>query len=118
MSKGMGILFVAVACLCLASSVYAGQRGMNSASPWTTKQQWVEKADGKLYYGAKNLLLGWTELFTEPFDAYREKRNIAGGVWEGLGNAIGQTVGGAAHVATFPITQIDVPLPEGGTQIF
>jgi hypothetical protein len=30
---------------------------------------------------------------------------------------VGQTVLGAAHAVTFPIPQIDVPLPGGGTDV-
>lgn len=32
-------------------------------------------------------------------------------------NMLGDTVGGALHLATFPITAFDAPLPEGGTDV-
>ena len=81
------------------------------ASPWTTKTGCVDKAVGKLGFGLKNLILGWTELFTEPY----QQKSLAG-AGEGLFNTVADTVGGALHVVTF-FLPIDVKLPQGGVDI-
>ena len=88
------------------------------ASPWTAEAGWSAKAVGKLGFGVKNLLLGWTELFTEPKEASSESRSVLGGLGTGLVNAVADTLGGALHLVTFPITGLDVPLPEGGVEFF
>ena len=85
-----------------------------SSSPWEKKQDWTTQTEDKLAYGLKNTLLGWTELFTEPYEAWKHGENLGAGVGEGVWNAVGKTVGGAVDVVTFPIPQISVPLPEGG----
>jgi len=83
-------------------------------SPWAHERGWANQARGKFVFGLKNTLLGWTELFTEPYEAAKSGRNVAGGVGRGLWNGVMDTAWGAAHLVTFPITQIDLPLPEGG----
>ena len=88
-----------------------------TASPWTHEAGYTNQMVGKLGFGIKNLLLGWTELFTEPKDALSAGTNFFVGVGKGLMNGLGQEVGGALHLVTFPITAIDVALPEGGTQL-
>ena len=110
MSKRLG-LWVVMLALVAAPSV------ASAASPWASEMGWANQAKGKFVYGAKNTLLGWTELFTEPRDAVTSGGNFFVGVGKGLWNGVGQTVGGALHLVTFPITQIDVPLPEGGTHV-
>ena len=89
----------------------------SAASPWADGATWGEQAGGKLKYGLTNLLLGWTSLFREPVQAHQAGENVLVGVGRGVWDAVGQTVGGALHAVTFPITQIDVPLPEGGTDV-
>ena len=89
-----------------------------TASPWTAEVGWGTRAVGKLGFGIKNLLLGWTELFTEPKEASAEGRNVFGGLGRGLVNGLADTVGGAVHIVTFPITGLDAPLPEGGVEFF
>ena len=79
------------------------------ASPWTSESGYGQKATGKLVFGLKNLLLGWTEIFTEPY----ESKSIQG-VGKGLFNGIVDTVGGALHTVTFFVPQVDVKLPDGG----
>ena len=86
-------------------------------SPWTNEVGYSNRAIGKLAFGAKNLLLGWTELFTEPKEALDSGGNFFVGLGTGLKNAVEQELGGAVHLVTFPITAIDAPLPEGGTKI-
>ena len=90
---------------------------MAAGSPWTQEEGWGNQARGKFVYGFKNVLLGWTDLFSEPYEAINSGGNFFLGLGEGLWNGVGQTVGGALHLVTFPITGIDLPLPEGGTQV-
>lgn len=83
-------------------------------SPWKKETGWANQARGKLVFGSKNTLLGWTELITEPYQAARAGRNVAVGFGLGLWNGLVDTAGGTAQLVTFPITSWDVPLPEGG----
>ena len=71
------------------------------------------KAGCTLVRGATNTLLGWTELFRQPVNEVKGGGNIVTGV----GKGVGQTVGGIAHLVTFPIPAIDIPLPRGGTDL-
>lgn len=89
----------------------------SAASDWASGATWGEQATGKLKYGLKNTLLGWTSLFREPMQASQAGENVFVGIGRGVWNAVGQTVGGAAHAVTFPLTMIDIPLPEGGTDV-
>ncbi len=86
-------------------------------SPWTAEGTYMDQAKGKLVYGGKNALLGWMELYNEPRDAVQEDSGFLRGMGHGFVNMLGDTVGGAIHLGTFPITALDVPLPEGGTDI-
>ncbi|MBI4323500.1 MAG: hypothetical protein HY596_04400 [Candidatus Omnitrophica bacterium] len=88
-----------------------------TASPWTKETGYANRAGGKLLFGIKNALLGWTELFTEPKEALDSGGNFFVGLGTGLKNGIFQELGGAVHIATFPITCLDAPLPEGGTKL-
>lgn len=85
-----------------------------AGSPWANERGWANQARGKFVFGAKNTLLGWTELFTEPYEASKQGRNVASGVGEGLLHSVVDTAGGVAHLLTFPVTKFDLPLPEGG----
>jgi hypothetical protein len=84
-----------------------------AGSPWMTEGNYTDKAVHKLGFGAKNLLLGWTALFTEPSHA-DDGENFVEGLGRGILYSVTNTVGGALHVITFPFTEIDVPLPGGG----
>ena len=86
-------------------------------SPWAEQEGYPNRAGGKFAYGLENTALGWTELFTEPVESGKAHENVAVGFGKGLWNTIGDTVGGALHLVTFPFTTVDVPLPENGTQI-
>ena len=86
-------------------------------SPWTREFGYVDQVKEKFIFGGKNTLLGWLELYNEPRDAVRTHQNVAQGLGRGLLNTIGDTVGGVLHLATFPITTLDLPLPEGGTDV-
>ena len=90
------------------------QAAAAQASPWANGADWTEKSTAKFFYGAKNLLLGWTELITEPDEAIWEGSSVTNGILDGLWHSVGQTLGGAYHLLTFPLTNLDLPLPEGG----
>ena len=88
-----------------------------TASPWTHETGWANRAGGKLAFGVKNLLLGWTDLFVEPKEAMDAGENVFKGIGIGLKDGIENELGGVVHLITFPITSLDAPLPEGGTQL-
>lgn len=88
-----------------------------TASPWTNEVGWSKRAVSKLGFGVKNLLLGWADLFTEPKEASEAGESVLKGIGVGLKDAIQNEVGGVVHIVTFPITGLDAPLPEGGTQL-
>ena len=104
------IALVAVALMVMPSMGFA-------ASPWKEKGgSYSDMAKNKLDFGLKNLLAGWTELIAQPAKA-KDIGSFATGLGRGIYNAVVDTVGGALHTATFPITAIDVPLPDNGLQL-
>ena len=107
MGKRIGLLVIGVALLC--APVMA-----SAASEWASGATYSDQVGGKLKYGLVNTLLGWTSLFSTPYEATQAGDNLFVGLGQGLWNGVGQTIGGVLHLVTFPITQIDVPLPEGG----
>ena len=90
---------------------------LNATPVFAASEGCMGKCMGKLGYGLTNLLLGWTEIFQEPYKAAKSGGNVVKGLGKGLWNAVGDTVGGALHTITFFLPQVDVPLPEGGTDI-
>ena len=100
-------LFIVLVLLLVPTLGYA-------ASPWMDKTTYQDKVMGKLDFGFKNLLLGWTELFSEPHQYHMDKKNVFEGIGKGLLNGTLDTLGGALHLLTAPIQQIDVPLPDNG----
>ena len=86
-------------------------------SPWTSEVGYGQRALGKLGFGAKNVLLGWTSLFTEPREAVDQGDNLLMGIGRGVKNALENELGGVVHVVTSPLTEVDAPLPEGGTHV-
>lgn len=86
-------------------------------SSWTNEVGWGSRAKSKLGFGLKNVFLGWTELITEPKRAIDEGDNFFIGLGAGVKNGVLDTLGGALHAITFPLTELDVPLPAGGTQL-
>jgi len=86
-------------------------------SPWTSEVGWSNRALGKLGFGLKNALLGWTDLVVEPQEAMNGGGNFFRGLGIGIKDAVENTLGGVVHVVTFLITGVDAPLPEGGTQL-
>jgi hypothetical protein len=88
-----------------------------NASPWTQAPRYWEKSLRKLDFGLKNLFFGWTELIEEPWMAWKNKEeNMCAAKKRGLAHAVADTIGGALHLATFPIPQVDIPLPENGVE--
>jgi hypothetical protein len=110
MGKRIGVMVVAVVLL-------AAPMTASAASSWASGATYGEQVGGKLKYGATNLLLGWTSLFRTPMQESQAGGNVFAGVAKGVWNAVGQTVGGALHTVTFFVPQIDVPLPQGGTDV-
>ena len=89
-----------------------------AASPWNQPSvPYGQKAWNKFVYGFKNVIFGWTEILQEPMEAHKEGKCMLMGLGEGIGNALGDTVGGAIHLVTFWCPKTDIPLPEGGTDI-
>jgi len=101
----------------LGLAVLAGPMMVSAGSPWADEMGYSDQAVAKLKYGLTNTLLGWTSLIRTPIDASQAGDNILVGLVQGVWNAVGQTVGGAVHAVTFPLPQIDIPLPEGGTDL-
>ena len=79
-------------------------------SPWAEMETYGAKTGGKAIFGAKNLLLGWTALFTEPvkYRYYIEKKKSWEGLWIGVSKTVLYTATGAIHLVTFPIP-VDFP---------
>jgi hypothetical protein len=115
MFKKISLCLLVVCFLASTSTAYAFE-----SSGWTKLGTKSEQTRAKMEFGLKNFFFGWTELFQEPYQAYKGtgSSDIAWGIGDAIVNSIWDTVGGALHFATFPCTQIDVPLPEGGTDIF
>ena len=86
--------------------------GSTEPSPWTSENTWADKTIGKLDFGFKNFLGGWTELITETKDHDNKLEGFGVGLW----NTVVYTVGGVLHLATFPVP-VDVPLPDGGVEL-
>lgn len=89
-----------------------------AASPWFDEPTYNEKVSGKFQFGLLNTLLGWTDLFIEPIRGANhctECSNFWTGLGKGFMDAIVNTVGGAAHLITFPLV-VDFPLPDNGVQ--
>ena len=101
----------------LGAALFLAPMAASAASPWADEITYSEQVVAKLKYGVKNTLLGWTSLFRTPAAEVEAGENIIVGIGKGVWNGVGQTVGGALQAVTFPITAIDVPLPEGGTDI-
>ena len=112
---GMGKRLSIVVALGIA--LVAAPLAASAASPWADEATYGAQVGGKLKYGLKNTLLGWTSLIRTPVESVQSGENILVGIGRGVWNGVGQTVGGVLHLVTFPLPQIDVPLPEGGTDL-
>ena len=90
-----------------------------AASPWTEVENYGDKTISKLGYGLRNAALGWTKIFQRSQEAAKSKdRFLVEGFAEGVVESLGRTVGGLLHVATFPLTSLDIPLPEDGVKLW
>jgi len=101
----------------LGLALLAAPMTASAASTWADEVGYRAQVCAKLKYGLTNGLLGWTSLIRTPVDAHQGGENILVGLGRGVWNAVGQTAGGAVHAVTFILPQIDIPLPEGGTDI-
>ena len=130
MFKRLGLVVVVVAAVmaALPATGYAAEMAGGAKytlsltkdytpSPWTSEVGWSNRAIGKLGFGLKNALLGWADLFTEPKEAMDGGQNFFVGLGHGFKDGVENEIGGLVHIVTFPITGVDWPLPEGGTQL-
>ena len=109
MKKGKKIVsLIILTTFVLATPVFAAE-----PSPWTKKLTYMGKTFGKFGFGLKNALLGWSEVLTEPYDAYKADESFLSSIGKGIYHACADTVFGVIQVGTFFIP-IDLPLPEGG----
>lgn len=108
MKKIMTIVLLAV--VFLGSLSGAGL----AASPWKEQTGYANQLKYKLDFGFRNTLLGWSEVITEPWEAHKENGSILESAGRGIWNAVADTIGGILHLATFPLTMVDLPLPENG----
>lgn len=106
------VLLAATFMLISTTSLFAFQH-----SPWTKEIGYNRKIGKKLLYGLTNTSIGFMEVFEETDQAIKEKTPIWLGIGRGILYAVGDTLGGALHALTFPFPFIDIPLPEGGTDV-
>ena len=83
-------------------------------SHWVAKPTYNQRMVHKLIFGVGNLTCGWVEIVQEPYEAVKRKEMFWRGVSLGIFNGIVDTIGGALHILTFPVTPLDIELPEGG----
>lgn len=105
--KKLLVMFVIFALL--ATPAFAAYE----TSSWTTETTYKDKTLAKFGFGLKNTLLGWTEIFTEPYDAKKAGKCCITGFGKGLYHGITDTILGVVHLVTFPVP-VDIKLPEGG----
>ena len=70
----------------------------------------------KLQTGITNTLLGWTKVFSVPYDYSQAGMNTWAGVGKGMVDAVLCTGLGAFNLVTFPIPT-EFPLPDGGVNL-
>ena len=110
MVKRIGLSLLVLSLLVAPAYAYA-------PSSWTTQPSESEKGLAKFKFGLKNLFFGWTEVFQEPYEAYKNKGNVFKATGVGLFNGVADTILGALHFVTSPVPAIDFPLPEGGVDL-
>ncbi len=110
MVKRLGFVVIGIA-------LFVAPMTASAQSPWADEPTYGAQAGAKLKYGLTNTLLGWTSVIRTPVQAGQDGENVLVGLVRGIFNGVGQTVLGAVHAVTFPITVIDLPLPEGGTDL-
>lgn len=91
-----------------------------AASPWTQETTYQGKMLGKLRFGLKNALGGWTAVYSEPVSHYKDHKGVGHvleGFFSGISRAFVYTAGGLLHTGTFPITNLDVQILDDGVKI-
>lgn len=83
-------------------------------SPWTAEYGHYNRAMGKFGYGLKNLCFGWLDLLLEPTEAASNDVSLVRGIGYGVKDSAQNMFGGFVHLMTFPITRLDLMLPEDG----
>lgn len=80
------------------------------ASDWSQETGYWNKTSGKFIYGAKNSLLGWTAMFTEPYKPRYQVRPARPwqGFYAGMARSVIYTASGLIQWVTFPVP-IDFP---------
>ena len=63
---------------------------------------------------AKNILLGWSELITEPEKAAKKDESVLKGAGKGLVDSFTTTLGGVWNLLMSFAPNLQVPLPDGG----
>jgi len=110
----------------LFAPISFSQETVPEASPEEPSRydNYIEGATNKFDRGAINLLMGWTEILSEPLDHAREREGKMAktghffiGIGEGLINGVLNTVGGTANLVTSLIPAFEIPLPEGGIDV-
>lgn len=87
------------------------------ASLWAEKATYKDQIIGKLEFGVKNTLGGWTALISEPVNAENNFQDTFRGIGVGIYHAAAYTFGGLLHLVTFFVPQVDVPLPNNGVSL-
>jgi uncharacterized membrane protein YfcA len=98
----------------ILAAVVAGARAGYAGSPWAEEKTYREKVASKLQFALTNVMLGWTEIIAEPEKAAENHTNMFAAVGKGFVYFVADTLGGVVHLATFPIPQVDLPLPDNG----
>ncbi len=86
-------------------------------SPWLNELDYPNQVVGKLLFGGRNILFGWTDVLLEPRNAVKFGEHWLVGVGRGVRKGFLNTVGGFGHLITFPLPQIDFQLPDGGSSL-
>jgi len=112
------LFLVVVASLFLISAPNASANAFDfEPSDWVNEEGYNRQMSHKILHGLKNTMIGFVEIGSEPYEAVQSGRPFWVGVGEGLFNGIFDTVGGVLTLATFPITGLDIWMPEGGTDL-
>ena len=98
-------------------AVFLGATVSFAASPWASGANYQDKVTQKFGFGLTNLVFGWTQIVTQPMDYNKAGKNVFKGAGVGVVNFLADTVGGALHLVTFLVPQIDVPLPDNGVKL-
>src|SRR3990167_5697987 len=83
-------------------------------SPWTEESGYNRRMAQKLIFGIANTACGWIELVQEPYEAVQNNKSVWRAIPVGIFNGVVDTIGGVLHIVTFPVTSLDIELPERG----